>query len=156
MMKSYKKGFTLIELLVVIAIIGILAAVVLASLGTARSKGADAAVKSGLDGLRSAMELQATNNSNSYSGACASAGPLAVLQGTATSSTIAAGAAPVTLVTTAGAYNRVTCHDGVTSWAAEAPLSASITGTPAMWCVDSAGNAKQEAAVMIASAVACL
>lgn len=52
------RGFTLIELLVVIAIIGVLSSVVLASLNTARLRGKDAAVRSGLQQMRTAYELE--------------------------------------------------------------------------------------------------
>ena len=56
-MKGYRNGFTLIELLVVIAIIGILSAVVLASLSTARQKGVDASIKADIDGIRTQAAL---------------------------------------------------------------------------------------------------
>ena len=59
------KGFTLIELLVVIAIIGILSSVVLASLNTARAKGADAAVKANMSNMRAQAELYFSDN-NKY------------------------------------------------------------------------------------------
>ena len=61
-----QRGFTLIELLVVIAIIGILSAVVLASLGTARSKGNDAGVKSNLDTVATQSSIFLSNNNNMF------------------------------------------------------------------------------------------
>lgn len=53
----YHQGFTLIELLVVIAIIGLLASIVMASLGSSRSKGRDAARISEIKQIKYALEL---------------------------------------------------------------------------------------------------
>lgn len=59
----------MIELLVVIAIIGILASVVLASLNSARDKGADAAIKSSINNARAEAQIYYDENGD-YDGLC--------------------------------------------------------------------------------------
>lgn len=121
--KGHLKGFTLIELLVVIAIIGILSSVVLASLNTARNKGADAAIKSSLNNARAQAELFYDSSGNSYLNVCTT--------GTNNISALVTGA------TTAGGTN-TQCEDTALGWGANSQLKSSTTQ---WYCVDSTGAA---------------
>lgn len=127
-----KKGFTLIELLVVIAIIGILSSVVLASLNSARNKGADAAIKSGLANMRAQAELYYDSNSG-YAGANTA---LASGAGVCGANTAANGISDMVASVLKTAGTGTGCYASTTAWAASAPLKAG-----GAYCVDSTGVA---------------
>ena len=148
------KGFTLIELLVVIAIIGILSAIVLASLDTARNKGADAAAKADLDNARSQAENYYDSNGQSYLNACttpangAKPGIQDMMQGAAS----AEGGVYTTGSTGVSGTpsGNVVCHDSAGAWAAATALKAG-----GYWCIDNTGTSTATSVGLITSVYAC-
>ena len=74
-LSSFRSGFTLIELLVVVAIIGLLASVIVVSLGSSRSGARDARRAADISQLRTALELYASDNTNVYPAAIAGLAP---------------------------------------------------------------------------------
>ncbi len=161
-----KRGFTLIELLVAIAIIGVLSSVVMASLGSARDKGADAAIKADLGGAQAQSDLFFDTNNNSYmsnattGNICHSSGLVNGIPGIYTLVKAAAeayktGLAVDSVNNNAGAWNRATCHSSVNAWAAAVPLKSSKSGTPKLYCIDSTGVKIETANVFAANQTNC-
>ena len=135
-MKKYK-GFTLIELLVVIAIIGILSAVVLASLNTARSKGNDAGIKANLNTVSTQAALYLSDHSNSYGtfavAACPTSGTGSVFNDTTIMNAIASA------LTDSGGGS-TSCASSASAYAVSVSRPTDVAPTTsAFWCVDSVG-----------------
>lgn len=154
---NLKKGFTLIELLVVVAIIGILAAVVLGSLNTARSKGADASIKANLSGARASAELF-YDVPQSYDGVCALTGANTIGAAVRAAEFAYDGGATTYADGTASTFDNAQCHDSAnpnSAWAAIVPLKASANGAIKAWCVDSTGASREVTTALAASTYAC-
>jgi len=130
-------GFTLIELLVVIAIIGLLTSVVLASLNSARTKGAVAAVKDAMSSLRSQAEILYA--SAPFTDALPYGVAAAACTGVAGSLFADTNVAKIiTNITANGvAPSDVDCISSASGYAVSAKMKDNT-----YWCVDSTGNAK--------------
>ncbi len=147
-MKKFSKGFTLIELLVVVAIIGILASVVLASLNTARAKGADAAIKANMANMRAQAEIIFADKScysSDSSTACAAAA-VAAAACPSTAGTFFGNTqfiAALAGVAAAGGTSACTSTANQGAWAWASTLKSGVANTAnSGWCVDSTGKSK--------------
>jgi prepilin-type N-terminal cleavage/methylation domain-containing protein len=131
-----KKGFTLIELLVVIAIIGILSAIVMASLTVARQKAANAKVRAQLASARSAASIY-NDAHNGYNGTfgdvasnCAEADTMFT--------DVDSGMAQYTDLANYPNLTDLRCS----SIESEFAISGSLSDPTDFWCVDSSGNSQ--------------
>ena len=146
MNQNRSRGFTLIELLVVIAIIGVLSAVVLASLNTARTKGSDAAINSDLQSARTQAEIYydgtGVNKYNSDGTTGLASAACAATANTVFAETVVASAITGAITANGGTAANVSRCAVASSGATYAIAIQSKVTTGNWFCIDSTGASK--------------
>lgn len=141
--KKYR-GFTLIELLVVIAIIGILSAVVIASVSNSRQKAKDATVKADLSVVMKQAELYLLNNNKYGSTTYPATGTCPVKTALSTKTIMYEDAVLVKAIVGATSNGAGTasarCFVNIGSWV----IAVTLKDNKNSWCVDSTGVSKLE------------
>ena len=145
MRHSSSRGFTLVELLVVIAIIGILSAIVLASLNAAQSKGNDAGIKANMDSVRNQAALFLTDNNNVYgvfnngSGGPATCPAVGASGSSVFHNAVIERAIASAVVDSGGGISA--CYSANSAYAVAVSRPAAVAAdTSTYWCVDNVGN----------------
>ena len=143
-MKNYTRGFTLIELLVVITLIGIMSAIVMVALTSAKNSSEDTSLQATMNKLQTQAELYYSNfsnyggNASAYSSVCptsAVASTTAGMMGVSGSGLLAFTTAIVEQV---GSTNTLcTVSTNGVKWAVAARLKGDTTKVV---CVDGTGR----------------